>query len=193
MGKDLVQAAEARFERIFAKCREDIDNALDEMAQKQNVAGLLRSGSTITQAARLFEEHSLRALHVCTSDIGKHVEDRGKRWRRMLASLRVALDAHIEQAPSLLSKTVSIVGSDGPRLLAPLLENTAIHLRQNFAEFEAGWTAPRAKPWRERHPITYALLMAGAGAVVGAASKDLLVWSFQQLKAAVELAPRLFG
>jgi hypothetical protein len=189
MGKDLVKEASARFERHFAQCQQGLAVALRDLVVRQSKDGMAKSGSTLRQAVKLFEEHSSRTLDACTKDIGGHVDDRGKRWRSMLTDLRAALDAHIAQAPNLLSKTALMVGPDGPERVNVLLERASPRLRQQFSDFADGWTAPKGKSWRERHPITYALLMIA----VGVAAKDWLVWSVQQLKAAVELVPFLLG
>lgn len=172
MGKNMVEAAEARFERLFARCREDVNDALRGLLAAQAATGSLRSGATIIKSARLFEEHSLRALNACTSDIGKHVEDRGKNWHKMLASLRTVLEAHIGQRSAVLSQAAKASGTSIDSFV-PLLDKTAIRLRQNLADFEEGWTAPKGKAWRERRPVAYALLLAAGGA----ASRDLLGWS----------------
>ncbi len=89
-----------------------------------------------------------------------------------------ALNTHISAAPNYMQKVSQVVdgrasGSSVSRAVKERLNSVGERLRGRLAEFRGGWTAPVAKPWKDRRPLLYAILLLLIGAIVGQVVPDL--------------------
>ncbi|WP_298093325.1 hypothetical protein [uncultured Sphingomonas sp.] len=123
------------------------------MHTDHSARGCLQSGNTIIRAIEIWTETSSQYLETAL--------------------------AHAVNAPNLLSGSFRLAnpagGSGGSTIRAAhsLLAEAHGKLSATIADFRDGWTAPRAKKWNERHPIAFALLMAGIGAVLATVARLL--------------------
>lgn len=149
------------------------------MHADHSARGCLQSGNTIIRAIEIWTETSSQHLETALNAFGATIDTRGRRWGRAMREAQDALDAHAVNAPNLLSDSFRLAnpagGSGGSTIRAAhsVLAEAHGKLSATIADFRDGWTAPRAKKWNERHPIAFALLMAGIGAVLATVARLL--------------------
>jgi hypothetical protein len=132
--------------------------------------GLLRSGATATKSLEIFESHTSAALSKSLDETAKQIEHRGRAWKAATALIAEALDEHLGQARDVLAKPLSAAGATGDSSAAREVDKRISamgeRLHRQLEEFTEGWTAPQAKPWKERHPNLDRLAFALIGAVI---------------------------
>lgn len=135
---------------------------------EHSAKGMLASGATAKRAVEVFETRSKDALKQVLSEVGQRIDHRGRHWRREMAEVEKALEEHIQSAPELMEgsfRLARLSSPSGREAASRLIDRSAQALRKEFIAFRDGWTSPRSRPWRERHEISYALLLVLAGAI----------------------------
>lgn len=129
---------------------------IEAMIARHAVDGRLQSGTTAKKAVEIFEEESRKALDQSLSEIAKLIEHRGCRWRAACDAVGEALDVHIARSPELMARPFGLAratgDNDAARAIAQHLANASEQLRVHLRDFRDGWTAPKGKTWKERHP-----------------------------------------
>jgi hypothetical protein len=151
-----------------------MQSAINAMLADHTATGRLQSGATIKAAIRIYEDHTGKILCEILNEVAKVVEGRGREWRRALDGVSVALDGQIDKARELLVSPLRLAD----RLKTPSLQSAvdsrlgdaATRLRAQLADFRDGWTAPMPKPWKDRRPLAYAVLLLVIGALIGVAA-----------------------
>jgi hypothetical protein len=161
------ERAKAHFTRNMLAMEMDIESMLSD----HSAAGRLQSGATITAALRIFEEHSHRALDAVLSETAKLVEHRGRRWTAAMADISGALEDHLATARSRLDRTFKIADRQASPSVARAIDEQLVEmgerLRTLVSDYSSGWTSPVPKPWKDRHPLIYAVVLLLIGALIG--------------------------
>jgi hypothetical protein len=164
--------AAARYERIFREARRQFDQEVRAIFAKHAADGLLRSGKTIKVVVRALDEVTLAAIDGALAGISAVTEHAGRPRKKLLELLTASLTVHhgliSEKARDAL---IQIDLTADFKHALPLIEVAKVRHRERIADFGEGWTAPVGKPWKDRHPILFALLIALIGAMVGLAGK----------------------
>lgn len=154
----------------FAVSREAIAADIRALIADHASRGLLQNGATAKKSLEIFESHTSAALSKSLDETAKQVEHRGRAWKAATASVAEAFDEHLGKARDALAKPLIVAGATGDSSAAREVDKriTAMgeRLRRQLDEFSEGWTAPQAKPWKERHPNLDRLVFALAGAVI---------------------------
>lgn len=149
-----------------------IKAACDTMHADHSAKRHLRSGATITRAVEIWNEITTDHLKIALAEFGATIDTRGQQWKRAMQEAQAALNSHSAAAANLLEPSFRLAGAkekgNGAAMRAAdgLIKDAHGRMSDVIADFRDGWTAPRAKKWNERHPIIYALLMAGIGAAL---------------------------
>ncbi|API58742.1 hypothetical protein BSL82_04950 [Tardibacter chloracetimidivorans] len=170
----MAETIRRRADKIFARCRENVQDDINAILAEHSAVGRLQSGATITRTVRAFETRSAEALGTIFESVTTRTDHRGREWRKMLNDVQEALDAQMDAAPDFLKRTFLVAKKDGPQLAEPLLAAARATLNGILAEFRDGWTSPRPKPWNERHPVIYAIGLLILGAIAGTAVNHLI-------------------
>ena len=147
---------------ILADCK--------EAAAEHAAQGLLASGATAKRAIQAFETRSTHALRQVLGEVAVRIDHRGRAWQREMGAVEKALEEHIESAPDLLKDSFRLARLSAPSerdAVSKLIRCSATTLRKEFVAFRDGWTAPRARPWRERQAEWYAISLILVGAIIG--------------------------
>lgn len=154
----------------FAVGRESIAADIRALIADHASRGLLQSGATAKNSLEIFESHTSAALSKSLDEAAKQIEHRGRAWKSATGSIAEALDEHLEQTRDVLAKPLSAAGANGDssatREVDMRIAAMDERLRRQLDEFTEGWTAPQAKPWKERHPNLDRLVFALIGAVI---------------------------
>jgi hypothetical protein len=174
----MAESISTRADRLFATAsgltREDSQAILAE----HSANGRLRSGATIIRVTEAFADRSREALDEALSSVSGQVDHRGRKWRSMIVLVDEAIDRHMDAAPPVVAEFTRVAGANHEALAAPTLAKLRADLHARLVDYREGWTAPRAKPWRERNALVYALLLLVAGAAVSEGAK----WLFSKLE-----------
>lgn len=138
--------------------------------------GLLGSGTTIIRALEIYEARMAGALGQVMTEAANHIEHRGRRWDKAMRRIGTALEEKAGNTDQVFDKALRLARArDSARRAFEVRRNeTFERLENQLIEFREGWTAPREKPWNERHPIWYAALMLVAGTIIGAVATDAM-------------------
>jgi hypothetical protein len=142
------------------------------IAAEHSAKGILGSGATAKRAVRAFEARGSEALRQMLDELAKRVEHRGKAWRTGLAAVEEALDGYMADGWNILGSTIKLARADtgsAREAIDGMLAWVKRDLHKELNAFRDGWTAPRAKAWRERHPALYAVILLIVGAILGQA------------------------
>lgn len=160
----------------FAVGRESIAVDVEALIADHAYRGLLQSGATAKKSLEIFKSHTSAALSKSLNEAAKQIEHRGRAWKVATGLIAKALDEHLKLTREALAKPLSIAGATGDSSVAREVdERIAVmgeRLRRQLDEFAEGWTAPQAKPWKERHPNLDRLLFM----LVGAAISYGVIW-----------------
>jgi hypothetical protein len=184
MGLDYRQRAEANFQ---ASC-EAMSSAIAALTARHAADGVLQSGATIRKALAIYEEETSKALTQTLNEIAKHIEHRGRAWRTATIQVRSALESHLATTPAPIERALHFAVTTGDnaakRAADTLLRASADRLRTQLTEFVDGWTAPKAKPWKERHPNLdrFVFLIIGAAITAGAGLLGKALWQMIKRK-----------
>ena len=161
-----------RATEVFAAQRDAAKGELKAMHARHAAKGLLQSGATAKEGIRIAEEASAAALDQLHAEVAKILEQRGRRWTRAMTTIETALDSFTGTWREWLDPTFRLArAQDGAAgaAVAERLGAAAVTVQRRHAAFRDGWTAPRGKPWRERHPVLWGAAVALAGALLGQA------------------------
>lgn len=162
----------------FAASREAISSGIKAMAAEHSAKGILRSGATVKRSVSILEDETSKALRKSLEEMAARIEHRGREWGEGIAAIRAALEEHLTFAPALLEGPLKFARASDNNAVARaadrLVSETSERLRQQLQEFQDGWTAPRAKTWKERNPQLDRLAFTLIGAIAGAATQWLL-------------------
>jgi hypothetical protein len=180
-----ITSTRVRFNRrarlVLGQGTREADAAIDALVAQNAAKGALQSGATLKASMRIIEERSTDALDQALSEASKLIEHRGRKWRRAIAGIRDGLDAHDADRTMLMQKPLNLADRAG----SPSARNAVdremgaitSRLRQRLADYSEGWTAPLPKPWKDRRPLIYAillLLLGAAGGLLAPATKRWL-------------------
>lgn len=153
----------------FRRSCESMDSAFAAMLAEHSATGNLRSGATIKKTLAIFEEETRKALAQSLDEMAKHIEHCGGAWKQAVSAIGNALDDHLAGSQQILKKPLSMTGPNRDNAQAQAVEGRlteiADRLRAQLNEFSNGWTAPRAKPWKELHPNLDRIIFLVIGAV----------------------------
>ena len=173
MGLDFQQRATANF-RIS---REVMATEISAMAAALSAKGNLGGSATLNRSVAIFEEESRKALAQTLEELAKLIEHRGAEWRRAIAEIKAALEAHVANAPAVLERPLhwsrSTPDSAAARAIDGQIRRAAERLCAQLEQFAEGWTAPKGKLWKERHPYLDRILFMLIGAVITVAGAVL--------------------
>ncbi len=170
------ESISARANRLFDAAGATIRQDAQAILAEHSANGRLRSGATIIRVTEAFAERSREALSEALASVAGRVDHRGRKWRSMMAVVDKAIDRHMDAAPQVIAEFTRVAGANHEALAAPALANLRADLHARLADYREGWTAPKAKTWRERNAIFYALLLLIAGAAVSEGAK----WLFEK-------------
>ena len=106
------------------------------------------------------------------------IDHRGHRWTTALDGINDALQTHVATGHAQLENVRRVAGqANSPSVGVAIDEafaTTTVNLINQIREFREGWTAPLPKPWKDRQPLAYAVLLLLVGAIVGLAVPALL-------------------
>lgn len=171
MGETISDRARALFNEARVKTLSGAQQVMAEHASK----GLLNSGATVKRIVETHGTMTRHALGEATASIGRRVESRGFRWKRMISDVRRELDAYLADAEQTLNRELQKAVPNGPKLTEPLLISVRERLYRDLDDYREGWTGTPGRPWSERHKVLYTILVALIGAaltvVTGIASR----------------------
>lgn len=156
-------------ERTVADCK--------AMHAEHSAKGLLKSGATLKRAVRIYCENSGAALKQILGEVADQVEHRGRAWKAAMVEVEDALEAHAANAPALLEasfKMATVPGDAAHKAAMGLVDRCVADLHSQLAGFKDGWTAPRPKSWKERHPMAWDMGLATFSAIAGAVAALLI-------------------
>ena len=169
MGMDFQQRATAKFQMS----REVMATEIGALAAKLSANGNLGGSVILNRSIAIFEEESRKALARTLEELAKLIEHRGAEWRKAIAEIGVALNEHVANAPAVFEKPLqwsrSAPDSAAARAIDGQIHIVAERLCAQLEEFSVGWTAPKGKPWKERHPYLDRILFMLIGAVIAVA------------------------
>lgn len=162
---------------IFAQSAEKTVADCKGMHAEHSAKGLFKSGSTLKRAVRIFCENSGAALKQILGEVADQVEGRGRAWKVAMDEVKDALEAHTANAPALLEvsfKMATVLGDAAHEAAMGLLDKCVADLHSQLAGYKDGWTAPRPKSWKERHPIAWDIGLATFSVIAGAVAALLI-------------------
>lgn len=90
-----------------------------------------------------------------------------------MAGIGDALVAHVMGAREMLSKPLRLADRQGSESIARAvdesLQGARERLERRLSDFRDGWTAPRPKFWKDRHPQLFQVILLIVGAAVALA------------------------
>lgn len=142
---------------------------LKALFAKNAAGGLLRSGSTIKNSVVRYEARMTEAVDLCCEAISTRHSKGGILWKCRFKQLRIFLDNHFRVRSGDIDPSIKIAGqaidSSAARAGQALLQECRGRLIERVDDYANGWTASQAKPWHEKNPITWAMLLILAGAI----------------------------
>jgi hypothetical protein len=98
----------------------------------------------------------------------------GKKRQKFLDQLEADLAEHHGAASAMVEHELGKIGLAGDfQHAVPLIGQAEERHREKIRDFGEGWTAPTAKPFKERHPYLYDSLLLLLGAAIGNLSQPL--------------------
>jgi hypothetical protein len=165
----------ARFDRLFAEAERKSAEGLDQIFNGNATLGRLKSGATIKAGVDTIESMTAFAIRESLAGISSVTQHSGRRRRIMVAQLRKALDTHQQRQQALLDERFEKIGLASDLRHAQSRIDAASHRHEAMLDdYSQGWTAPADKPWNERHPLYFAIVVALASAALGAIATALL-------------------
>lgn len=158
----------ARYERLFRDARRHFDDEVRAIFSRHAADGLLQSGKTIKVVVRALDAATLAAITDALAGIAVVTDHAGRQRKRLVELLTASLAVHHGLIIERAEKAISQIGlaADFKHAL-PLIEMAKVRHAETVADFEEGWTAPVAKPWKERHPILFAAVVGIMGIILG--------------------------
>lgn len=142
---------------------------IDAIFARHASIGLLKSGGTIKALVRALDDTTAAAINDGLNGIARVTEHAGRKRKRLVDELKGSLEEHYTTAEGTIRFAIEKIGLGGDfKHAVPLIERAKRRHHERIADFEEGWTAPVGKPWNERHPIYFALIIAIVGAAFGA-------------------------
>lgn len=172
-----MESVRNRATAIFAQSAEKIVADCKGMHAEHSAKGLLRSGATLKRAVRIFCENSGAALEQILGEVADQVERRGRAWKVAMAEVKDAVEVHAANAPTLLEasfKMATVPGDAAHTAAMGLVDQCVADLHSQLAGYKDGWTAPRPKSWKERHPMAWDVGLATFSAFAGAIAALLI-------------------
>lgn len=158
-----------RFDRVFARAKDKLDQDLEALFANHAAKGCLRSGATIKASVAVLDETTAAAVKESLAGIAAVTAHSGRKRRRLLAKLDSCIDAHLNGSEDIVRTRIEGIGlGDDFRHARPLIDKAALNQHAMVSDFKEGWTAPISRGWNERHPVYFAILVATVGAVLGA-------------------------
>jgi len=166
--------AGGRNARLFRESRRLLKLETKAITHRNAARGLLKSGGTIKEIVRALDEKTVAALTDALGGIAAITDHAGPKRNRLIDQLQANLVDHQESAKEIVRVAIERIGlgSDFTHALS-LIEEAQLRHREMIADFGEGWTAPMAKPWKDRHPLLFALMVAVIGAIIGVVGKSL--------------------
>jgi hypothetical protein len=100
-----------------------------------------------------------------------------------MAGIGDALKENSQLRTRLLQRPLELADRPGSRAARDAADQEmgrlAGRLRAQLEEYRDGWTAPVPKPWKDRQPLAYAILLLAAGAAIGQIVPPLARWAFK--------------
>jgi hypothetical protein len=177
--------AVARNERVFREARRRLSHEITAITHRNAAKGLLKSGATIKEIVRAFDETTIVGVREALNGIAAVSQHAGRKRKRLLERLQASLTDQHTEAVQIAREAIERIGLGNDfNHAVPLLEQAKQRHRETIADFGEGWTAPAGKPWKERHPILYDVLLLLIGAAIGIAGQALTDRLFARGKAA---------
>lgn len=171
---DWGRQAATRYERLFREARRQFDLEVSAIFARHAADGQLQSGKTIKVVVRALDDATLAAISEALAGIAAVTDHSGAKRRRLLNTLIESLLAHhvliLAEARARITKLG--LGSDFKHAI-PLIWAARERHDEKITDFREGWTAPTGTPWKDRHPIIFALIVALIGVAVGWAGKTI--------------------
>jgi hypothetical protein len=176
----LNQRARAVFDRHLELGREQ----LGALHASHASVGLLKSGKTIRKANNIIRSRLCDALDQVHDEVASSMDQRGRRWKRSMEQVGTALEIACALARVDLEKTWKLAGAEREsirREADELFAESNNFLRERHDAYRNGWTSPRGKPWRERHPNIWGTLAAVGGALLSLVIPTIFDWATEVL------------
>jgi hypothetical protein len=163
-----------RNERLFREAMRRFTQEIDAIFARHAAAGHLKSGGTIKALVRAMDDTTAAVVNDGLNGIAAVTDYAGRKRKRLIEEFTKSLDGHHKSAVAVIRIALERIDleSDFPQA-GPMIEMAKRRHHERIADFAEGWTAPIAKPWKDRHPLTFALLVAAAGAALGATATKL--------------------
>jgi hypothetical protein len=164
-----------RFERLFSDAEDRLREELERLFADHAASGRLQSGLTIKRSVAALDKTTRAAVTKALDGIAAVTEHSGSERRRLLTTLDSFIDAHLARAEEIVRNRIEGIrlGSDF-RHARPFIDKAAKNQHILVSDFREGWTAPASKPWNERHPVYFAIIIAVIGAALGAIATGLV-------------------
>lgn len=164
-----------RLARLFATAECNLEHELEAIFANHAAKGCLRSGATIKASVAALDETTKGAVRDALDGIAAVTEHAGWKRRRLLSRLDECITRHLRRAEGIVQKHIEGIGLGSDfRHARPLIDKAAQNHRAMVSDFREGWTAPASKPWNERHPVYFAVIIAVIGAALGAITTGLV-------------------
>jgi hypothetical protein len=166
-----------RNDRVFTEAMRRLTREMDAIIHRHAAAGILKSGATIKALVQAMHSTSAEAVDEILRGIGAMTEHAGKKRQRMLEQLTTSLEAHQSTAEGTIQFAIERIGLGSDfKHAKPMIWTSRRRLREAIDNFAEGWTAPAGKPWKERHPYVFEVLLLLIGAAIAVAFQPLAGW-----------------
>lgn len=150
----------------------DIKRDCDAMLAEHSAAGRLRSGATLSRAAKIWIDRTGEAVERAQAEFATIIDRRGREWQRAMAAVLSSLDQRRSMAKAILAGTFRAAAPRGGenggamRSIDTMLDRGLDSISERAEAFRDGWTSPVPRKWNERHPVLFAVSMLALGAVL---------------------------
>jgi hypothetical protein len=167
--------AARRYSRLFASARRKFAHEVEAIFARHAADGLLKSGKTIKVVVRALDDATSTAIDDALAGIAAVTEHAGRRRKRLIELLSASLAEHHDLIEFAAGEAISQIGLGADfKQARPLIGIVKLGHGEKIKDFGEGWTAPVGKPWKDRHPILFAIIVALIGALIGIAGKALI-------------------
>jgi hypothetical protein len=157
---------------LLNEAEECLTTDLKTLYADHSAKGLLRSGATIKRAVAFYEVRMIEAVDQCCQAISIQHSKGGFLWRRRFHTLTHFLKVYFQSTDDAIDPAIKIAGKDGDSSAGKaglaLFRAAQGRLLLRVSDYAEGWTADNAKPWHEKNPVKWALLLLLIGAVATA-------------------------
>lgn len=167
--------ASERYRRLFSQAVRDFQARVRSIKHAQAARGALKSGATIKAIVRASSDATRNAIEEALRGVGSITDHNGRLRARMLDSLTDELAIHHQAIRDEAEREIAQVGlASDIQHAAPLFGAERERHCELISDYREGWTAPAARPWKDRNPVTFAVLLAIISFAIGWVGKSVV-------------------